>query len=179
MKNESWFPLGIPWKQERFLLWTGLLLSAGAGLVLFLCQYLPARRALYGYNGTVGPDGAMVRVLLPGTLMPPFPHLLYGLLLCFLALALSLAGVAVYHFLCHYQGGRSIYRMRLLPQFGELWRRCLSAPALALLLGGGTDGRRHPAVRTVLLPPDTCGPPAPGALGRPAAGLDWRQPCLK
>ena len=25
--------------------------------------------------------------------------------------------------------------MRLLPQFGELWRRCLSAPALALLLG--------------------------------------------
>lgn len=115
MKNESWFPLGIPWKQERFLLWTGLLLSAGAGLVLFLCQYLPARRALYGYNGTVGPDGAMVRVLLPGTLMPPFPHLLYGLLLCFLALALSLAGVAVYHFLCHYQGGRSIYRMRLLP----------------------------------------------------------------
>ena len=135
MKNESWFPLGIPWKQERFLLWTGLLLSAGAGLVLFLCQYLPARRALYGYNGTGGPDGAMVRVLLPGTLMPPFPHLLYGLLLCFLALALSLAGVAVYHFLCHYQGGRSIYRMRLLPQFGELWRRCLSAPALALLLG--------------------------------------------
>ena len=61
MKNESWFPLGIPWKQERFLLWTGLLLSAGAGLVLFLCQYLPARRALYGYNGTVGPDGAVVR----------------------------------------------------------------------------------------------------------------------
>ena len=108
MKNESWFPLGIPWKQERFLLWTGLLLSAGAGLVLFLCQYLPARRALYGYDGP---------------------------LLCFLALALSLAGVAVYHFLCHYQGGRSIYRMRLLPQFGELWRRCLSAPALALLLG--------------------------------------------
>ena len=120
MKNESWFPLGIPWKQERFLLWTGLLLSAGAGLVLFLCQYLPARRALYGYTGT---------------LVPPFPSLLYGPLLCFLALALSLAGVAVYHFLCHYQGGRSIYRMRLLPQFGELWRRCLSAPALALLLG--------------------------------------------
>ena len=135
MKNESWFPLGIPWKQERFLLWTGLLLSAGAGLVLFLCQYLPARRALYGYNGTMGPDGAMVRVLLPGTLVPPFPSLLYGPLLCFLALALSRAGVAVYHFLCHYQGGRSIYRMRLLPQFGELWRRCLSAPALALLLG--------------------------------------------
>ena len=48
MKNESWFPLGIPWKQERFLLWTGLLLSAGAGLVLFLCQYLPARRASGG-----------------------------------------------------------------------------------------------------------------------------------
>ena len=172
MKNESWFPLGIPWKQERFLLWTGLLLSAGAGLVLFLCQYLPARRALYGYNGTVGPDGAMVRVLLPGTLMPPFPHLLYGLLLCFLALALPLAGVAVYHFLCHYQGGRSIYRMRAV---AALPVRPRPGPAA----GRGTDGRRHPAVRTVLLPPDTCGPPAPGALGRPAAGLDWRQPCLK
>ena len=179
MKNESWFPLGIPWKQERFLLWTGLLLSAGAGLVLFLCQYLPARGALYGYDGTVGPDGALVRVLLPGTLMPPFPHLLYGLLLCFLALALSLAGVAVYHFLCHYQGGRSIYRMRLLPQSGGLGRRWLAGPPPGPAAGRGADGRRHPAVRTVLLPPDTCGPPAPGALGRPAAGLDWRQPCLK
>jgi len=99
------------------------------------CASTSRPAALYGYNGTMGPDGAMVRVLLPGTLVPPFPSLLYGPLLCFLALALSLAGVAVYHFLCHYQGGRSIYRMRLLPQFGELWRRCLSAPALALLLG--------------------------------------------
>ncbi|MFR5861843.1 MAG: hypothetical protein ACLUES_09325 [Flavonifractor plautii] len=134
MKNESWFPLGIPWKQERFLLWTGLLLSAGAGLVLFLCQYLPARRALYGYNGTMGPDVAMVRVLLPGTLVPLLPPALWAAALFSGAGPLP-AGVAVYHFLCHYQGGRSIYRMRLLPQFGELWRRCLSTPALALLLG--------------------------------------------
>ena len=164
MKNESWFPLGIPWKQERFLLWTGLLLSAGAGLVLFLCQYLPARRALYGYDGTVGPDGALVRVLLPGTLMPPSPTCSMGLLLCFLALALSLAGVAVYHFLCHYQGGRSIYRMRLLPSPGS----CGGAvwpPRPGPAAGRGADGRRHPAVRTVLLPPDTCGPPAPEPWG--------------
>ena len=132
MKNESWFPLGIPWKQERFLLWTGLFLSAGAGLVLFLCQYLPARRALYGYNGTMGPDGAMVGVLLPAPGAPFQPALWAAAL--FSGAGPLTTRVAVYHFLPH-QGGRSIYRMRLLPQFGELWRRCLSAPALALLLG--------------------------------------------
>lgn len=179
MKNESWFPLGIPWKQERFLLWTGLLLSAGAGLVLFLCQYLPARRALYGYDGTVSPDGAMVRVLLPGTLVPPlFPPALWAAALFSgagplpgrggrLPLSLSLSG-----------------RPEHLPDAASApVRRAVAAlpvrPRPGPAAGRGTDGRRHPAVRAVLLPPDTCGPPAPGALGRPAAGLDWRQPCLK
>lgn len=157
------FPPAFPGSRSGFCSGRACSWSAGAGLVLFLCQYLPARRALYGYDGTVGPDGALVRVLLPGTLMPPFPSLLYGPLLCFLALALSLAGVAIYHFLCHYQGGRSIYRMRLLPQFGELWRRCPVRPRPGPAAGRGTDGRRHPAVRTVLLPPDACGhlPPEP------------------
>ncbi len=163
MKNESWFPLGIPWKQERFLLWTGLLLSAGAGLVLFLCQYLPARRALYGYDGTVGPDGALVRVLLPGTLMPPSPPALWA------AALFSGAGPLPG------RGGRLPLSLPLsgrpehlpdaaAPPVRELWRRCLAArPGPAA--GRGADGRRHPAVRTVLLPPDTCGPPAPEPWG--------------
>ena len=50
----------------------------------------------------------------------------------FLVLALCQPAVALIHYLYHYQGGRSIYRMRTLPQRGELGRRCLAAPAAAL-----------------------------------------------
>lgn len=127
------FPSASPGSRSGFC-WTGLLLSAGAGLVLFLCQYLPARRALYGYNGTVGPDGAMVRVLLPGTLMPPSPTCSMGCCSVF------------WRWPSPGRGGRLPFSLPLpgrpehlpdaaAPQFGELWRRCLSAPALALLLG--------------------------------------------
>ena len=50
----------------------------------------------------------------------------------FLVLARCQPAVALGHYLYHYQGGRSIYRMRTLPQRGELARRCLAAPAAAL-----------------------------------------------
>ena len=52
--------------------------------------------------------------------------------LLFLVLALGQGVLAAAHYLWHYQGGRSIYRMRTLPQRFELARRCLSAPAAAL-----------------------------------------------
>lgn len=129
------FPSASPGSRSGFCFGRAFSCPPGAGLVLFLCQYLPARRALYGYNGTVGPDGAMVRVLLPGHPDAPLPPPALWAAALFSGAGPLPGRVAVYHFLCHYQGGRSIYRMRLLPQFGELWRRCLSAPALALLLG--------------------------------------------
>ena len=65
-------------------------------------------------------------------LMPPFSAFLGGFWSPFLVLALCQPAVALGHYLYHYQGGRSIYRMRTLPQRGELARRCLAAPAAAL-----------------------------------------------
>ncbi|MFQ7454744.1 MAG: hypothetical protein ACLRNQ_29325 [Flavonifractor plautii] len=92
----------------------------------------PGPLQLQRHHGAGRRDGAGAPARHPDA---PFPSLLYEAAALFSGAGPLLAGVAVYHFLCHYQGGRSIYRMRSLPQFGELWRRCLSAPALALLLG--------------------------------------------
>ena len=50
-----------------------------------------------------------------------------------LAMALTIP-LAIYHYACHYLGSRSIYLMRRLPDGWELWRRCLTVPALLAVL---------------------------------------------
>ena len=129
MKLERWYPLGFPGGAE--CAWTAA--GLGAALLYGWCRFAaPFQRALSAlYESGAG----RVRVLIPGAVMAPFPTFLSGVFTGFWALALCMPALAVFHYAWHFQGSRSIYRMRLLPQFGELWRRCLSAPALALLLG--------------------------------------------
>ncbi len=59
-----------------------------------------------------------------------FGHCMIG----FLLIAVSMLVLAVFHYLYHYQGSKSIYRMKCLPDRWELLRRCLSIPVLVLLL---------------------------------------------
>ena len=47
-------------------------------------------------------------------------------------LALCLVGAIFLHYSWHWMGGRSIYRMRLLPHRRELWRRVLTIPLAGL-----------------------------------------------
>lgn len=120
MRTELWYPAGFPWKKERSAQRAGLILACAAALLFFLSQFQPVIYLLYA-GGLAGEE-----------LMPPFSAFLGGFWSPFLVLALCQPAVALGHYLYHYQGGRSIYRMRTLPQRGELARRCLAAPAAAL-----------------------------------------------
>lgn len=48
--------------------------------------------------------------------------------------AAFLVGVILYNFLYHYQGAKSIYTMKRLPDKNEYYRRCLALPVIYLLL---------------------------------------------
>lgn len=120
MRTERWYPVGFPWAKERSAQRAGLILACAAALLFFLCQFQPLVYVLY------------ISGLGEEAVMPPFPAFLGGFGFPFLVLALCQPAVALAHYLYHYQGGRSIYRMRTLPQRGELGRRCLAAPAAAL-----------------------------------------------
>ena len=122
MKTEFWYPLGFPRAEERFLQRCALALASLAGFIIFLCQFSTTLRDLQ----------AALRTGAEGLTMPPLPALTAGCWIGFLVLALGQGVLAAAHYLWHYQGGRSIYRMRTLPQRFELARRCLAAPAAAL-----------------------------------------------
>lgn len=129
MRNEFWYPPGFPWEDEWFLQRCALAMTVLAGFVAFLLQFSAALEALQAelllHQVAELPDD------LPA--MPPLPGLMGGFGICFLLLALGQGVLALAHYLWHYQGGRSIYRMRTLPQRFELARRCLAAPAAALV----------------------------------------------
>lgn len=122
MKTEFWYPPGFPRAEERFLQRCALALASLAGFIIFLCQFSTTLRGLQ----------AALRSGAEGLTMPPLPALTAGCWIGFLVLALGQGVLAAAHYLWHYQGGRSIYRMRTLPQRFELARRCLAAPAAAL-----------------------------------------------
>ncbi|MBC5733418.1 hypothetical protein NE547_05880 [Flavonifractor sp. DFI.6.63] len=134
MKLERWYPLGFPGGAE--CAWTAA--GLGAALLYGWCRFAaPFQRALSAlYESGAG----RVRVLIPGAVMAPFPTFLSGVFTGFWALALCMPALAVFHYAWHFQGSRSIYRMRRLPQRWELWRRCLAGPlagALGCLLAAG------------------------------------------
>lgn len=78
-----------------------------------------------------------VKRLKPGAVMPDFRDILGASLYGFFVLALAMAGLAFYYYIYHYQGSRSIYLMKRLPDKNELHKRCLTVPitvaALALV----------------------------------------------
>lgn len=89
----------------------------------FSMGYEPALDRLY--------DG-WSKVPVPGRTVPPFLSLYLRGLVCFPSCGLVMLGSAVQNYLGHFQGSRSIYLMRRLPQRWELARRCLGEPALCL-----------------------------------------------
>jgi uncharacterized membrane protein YqhA len=52
----------------------------------------------------------------------------------FLILALCMLALIVYHYAYHYQGSKSIYLMKRLPNRWEMHRRCITLPLLAALI---------------------------------------------
>ncbi len=116
-------PPGFPVRRE--LTWIGV--GLGASLLYsfrFLLTFFDSRSDLYE---TV--DKA--RVLIAGAVMPDFADVLGSSLLGFVLVALCMPALILYHYAYHYQGGRSIYLMRRLPNRWELHRRCFTVPLLA------------------------------------------------
>ena len=66
--------------------------------------------------------------------MPAFFELLDKALLGYLVLSVGMVVMAVYSYSYFYQGSRSIYLMRRLPNRFELPRRCLTLPVAAILI---------------------------------------------
>jgi len=124
---ERLVPAGIDYKRElnwfRGGLIAGFVYSLGF-FIRFLNEYDSLFRILVGNK----------RVLNENAVMPDYVEVLGDGLLLFLILALGMIAVMAYHYIYHFQGSKSIYLMRRLPDRWELWRRCLALPVMAALL---------------------------------------------
>ena len=129
---EDLVPVGLD--PYRELNWFGI----GCGVsflysMKFLLEYLSLRSDLLyqlKYFFTADTQGLQ---------MPSFFTLLGSAPLGFLLVALCMPAVALFHYLYHSQGSRSILLMRRRPDRWELPRRCITLPAwgalIALALG--------------------------------------------
>lgn len=126
VKLERWAPVGANAGRTARWIGLGLGLSAGYSLLFYLFRYFDCRSHLYTWE-----RGRLV--LTEGAVMVEFGYLLDKTFLGFALMALCMAGLAVWHYAGHYQGGRSIYIMRRLPDRWELHRRCLTLPMLGVL----------------------------------------------
>lgn len=126
---EDYYPLGFPGQNAFRLTLGGLGAAFGLGFLRFLSTYHAARGELYQ---TELVNNRVVRTLIEGSMITPFPTLLDGVSLFLVLVALCLVGAIFLHYSWHWMGGRSIYRMRLLPHRRELWRRVLTIPLAGL-----------------------------------------------
>lgn len=121
-------PPGINVRSE----WQGYvagLTVAVAYSMIYLLRYFNAREYLYEWT-------LKGRQLREGAVMPDFAELMDGLLLVFVAIALTMIGLAVYHYIYHRIDTKSYYVMRRLPNRWELHLRCLTLPLAGLLICG-------------------------------------------
>lgn len=127
------FPPGMNTNFERQFvvgLWVCSLIFS---LTIFMGNYFNARSNLFAYYG-----GNNTSVMRPDAEMQPFGALAERTMIGFTALILCMVGFAIYHYMYHKQGSKSIYLMRRLPDKGELHRRCLTVPIAVSLLAAVT-----------------------------------------
>ncbi len=121
-------PLGINVRSE----WQGYVAGLVVAVVysmIYLLRYFNARENLHEWT-------LQGRQLIEGAVMPDFAELMDGTLLVFVAIALTMMGLAIYHYIYHRIDTKSYYVMRRLPSRWELHLRCLTLPAAGLVLCG-------------------------------------------
>lgn len=120
------FPPGMDMETEKLFFGLGM---CGAFFYswTFVWRYLQARAELYLYS-----DGKYI--LVEQRVMADFSELLGNALIGFWLVAIGLVGFAVLHYLHFWQGSKSIYLMKRLPDKMELHKRALTLPILALLI---------------------------------------------
>ncbi|MEA4921124.1 MAG: hypothetical protein VB078_09410 [Clostridiaceae bacterium] len=70
------------------------------------------------------------RVLRDGAIMRDFADFAPSSMLIFIAVAIAMIPLVAYHYIYHFQGSKSIYLMKRLPDKWELLRRCITFPVL-------------------------------------------------
>ena len=123
-------PLGMDGTKTKQRMSLALGIGIG-GSFRFLMRYFSARGSLYGYV-----NGKHQRIA--NRFMLPFVELLQGSFTFMAIVALGFALSTAIFYLYHYQGCRSIYTMKRLPNRWELWRRCFTVPAAFVILSGIT-----------------------------------------
>ena len=130
MDWDRYVPAGLDGRRERGRVLGGLAAGTVWSLLLFLACYC----------NEINQARAGEKVDYPREFMPnaykiaSFDSLLIHNFIGFAVFALCMLPLALRYYLSHYQGGRSIYLMRRLPDRWELHRRCLTLPLLGLVL---------------------------------------------
>ena len=119
-------PLGMDGIKRKNQMATMLGVGIGGSLI-FPIKYCSARSSLFGYV-----NGKYQRIT--RNRMLPFEELLPGTFTIMAIAALGFVIAAVLFYLYNYQGCRSIYTMKRLPDQWDLWRRCRLLPIVFLLL---------------------------------------------
>jgi len=127
-------PPGIEFTKQMTICLTGISAAFGWSWSFFV-KYLTARGELFERTMT----GLVVR---DGAMMQDFWNLVHedmDSLDGFLVFYLVMIGLMVYHYLYYYQGSKSIYLMRRLPDRWEMHRRNVTLPLVAIVLGVLTE----------------------------------------
>ena len=133
-KMEKYAPPGIEFTKQLTRCLIGISAAFGWSWS-FLVKYLTARGELFMRTMT----GLVVR---EGVMMQDFWQLLhvdFDSLDGFLLFYLVMLGLIVYHYLYYYQGSKSIYLMRRLPDKWEMHRRNVALPLAAIVIGFLTE----------------------------------------
>ena len=129
MKEKRWFdweryaPVGLDLGLEKGFFIVGLTFAQVASLGRF-----PAV-LLHTYD-VIWMDKAN-KVFYPDMRIMTFGQMLENSLVWFFLLAAAMLLFVAHHYAYHYQGSKSIYLMRRLPDGRELHRRCWTLPLLA------------------------------------------------
>lgn len=133
-KLEKYTPPGIDFANQLKYCLLGLSVAFGWSWS-YLAKYLTARSNLFEYS-FVG------EVLREGAVITDFQELVHDGLDSFdgfLMFYIVMLGLLVYHYLYYYQGSKSIYLMRRLPDRWEMHRRCVALPFAAIVIGVVTE----------------------------------------
>lgn len=125
-KLERMVPPGYPVKTERLFWRNGMVLA----FLWSFGYFVRLNNAAAKLHQFIPPDE---KVLIPGAIMPCFTDVLGSALVPFALLALCMLGFAVSHYAYHWQGAKSVYLMRRLPDRNLWHKRCLTLPVLLAL----------------------------------------------
>lgn len=128
-KMEKWVPPGVDVVNELKLCLIGLGAAVGYS-TSFLVKYITARSELFEWTL----KGTMIK---EGEKIPYFYQLLDAGMDCsdgFCVLFVVLVWMMLYHYCTYYQGSKSIYLMKRLPDKWELYKRCVHLPLVAIVV---------------------------------------------